>query len=201
MRKIVSRMNRRAFVWAVFRVGLCAVVLFASGAPDASSSAASPRLSDEGEARQALERAFQLLRAGEYGALYEALPTASQRRISRERFVNGLNRVRGMYELNQLEISNVRVAGDLAVVDTVVYGRMLRPVEGEGKITARQYMVREGGRWRVTTGERSTIQPLLSANPSFARKFPPREPRVYVKRDGKWVDLSNSLNALRRRRG
>ncbi|HVF49424.1 MAG TPA: hypothetical protein VNA19_05020 [Pyrinomonadaceae bacterium] len=164
-----------------------------------AAGAAARAFADEAEARAALERAFQTLRAGDYGALYQALPTASQRRISRERFISGLNRARGMYALDRLEIGNVHVSGDLAVVDTVIYGRALKPVEGEGKIVARQYLRREGGSWRVTTGDRSTIRPLLAANPSFARQFPPREPRVYLKRDGKWIDIS-TLTRMRQGR-
>ncbi|HEX8472521.1 MAG TPA: hypothetical protein VF666_00675 [Pyrinomonadaceae bacterium] len=154
---------------------------------------------NEADVRRAMERAFQMLRAGEFGGLYNALPSASQRRISRARFVSGMNRARGMYELDRLEINSVRVAGDLAVVDAVLYGRARQPIEGEGKIVARQYMVREGGQWRVTTGERSTIAPLLAANPQFARRFPATEPRVYLKRDGKWVDISAFAASMRRR--
>jgi hypothetical protein len=178
------------------------VVIYAALVHGASVSvyAATRPLADEAEARQALERAFQMLRGGEYGGLYDVLPSASQRRISRERFVEALNRARGTFELDRMEVEAVRVAGDLAVVDTVVYGRALRPFQGEGKLVARQYMVREGGRWRVTTGDTSTVRPLLSANPSFARKFPPREPRVYLKRDGKWIDVNSTLKTIRRRR-
>lgn len=154
---------------------------------------------NETEVRRAMERAFQMLRAGEYGGLYDALPTASQRRITRQRFVSGMNRARGMYELDRLEISAVRVAGDLAVVDTVIYARARQPIAGEGKIVSRQYMLREGGQWRVTTGDRSTVQPLLAANRELARKFPPTEPRIYLKRDGQWINI-NALAASMRRR-
>lgn len=156
-------------------------------------------VANEADVRRAMERAFQMMRAGEYGGIYDALPSASQRRVSREGFVAGMNRARGMFELDRLEISAVRVAGDLAVVDTVLYGRARRPVEGEGKIVSRQYMIREGGQWRVTTGDRSTITPVLAANRQLARRFPPIEPRVYMKRDGKWVDITTLAASMRRR--
>jgi hypothetical protein len=146
--------------------------------------------SSEAEARGAITRAFDQLRAGDYGALYDALPSASQRRVSRERFVSALRRARERLELDRMDVAAVRVAGDLAMVDTIVYGRVLRPIEGEGKIVSRQYLVREGGRWRVTTGDNSTVRPLLTANPQFARRFPPTEPRIYLKRDGHWIDLN-----------
>ena len=80
--------------------------------------------------------------------------------------------------------------GRFAVADATVYGRALSPFEGEGKIVLRQYLVREGRRWRVTTGDSSTVRPLLAANPQLARQFPPTEPRIFLKRDGRWIDLS-----------
>jgi hypothetical protein len=80
----------------------------------------------------------------------------------------------------------------------MLYGRVFRPVESEGKIVVQQYLVREDGSWRVATGDRATVQRFLAANPGFARKFPIREPRVFVKREGRWVDVTSSLRAARR---
>ena len=148
--------------------------------------------------RGAVEGAFRQLRAGQYGSLYDALPTSSQRRLSRRQFVSALERARGVYELDRLEISSVRVAGDLAVVDANVYGRARAPFEAEGKIVARQYLVREGGRWRVTTGDVATVRPLLAAHPDFAKRFPPREPRIFLKRDGRWVEMNQALGGRRK---
>jgi len=166
-----------------------------------SSGVAAPArvASSETEVRGTIERAFQQLKAGDYNSLYDVLPSASQRRQSRAGFVRALERTRGMYELERLEIGAVRVSGDLGVVDSTVYGRGRAPFAGEAKIVARQYVVREGGRWRVTTGDRATIQPLLAANPSFAKKYPFSQPSLYLKRDGRWVDISKQLRGLRRR--
>lgn len=152
---------------------------------------------DEREVRGVAERIFQQLKSGDYNSLYETLPTAQQRRISRERFTRSLGRTRDLYELDRMDIGSVRTSGDVAVVDTVMYGRVLRPIQSEGKIVAQQYLVREDGRWRVATGDTATVQRFLAANPTFARKFPLRKPRVYVRRDGRWVDVS-SLKLPRR---
>jgi hypothetical protein len=149
--------------------------------------------SNEAEARGTIERAFQQLKGGDFNSLYEVLPSASQRRVTRERFVGALERTRGMYELERLEIGAVRVAGDLGMADSVVYGRVRAPFAGEAKIVARQYLVREGGRWRVTTGDATTVRPLLAANPAFAKKYPFTQPRAYLKQNGKWVDFSGML--------
>lgn len=159
------------------------------------------RPSDESEVRGVVQNIFQQLKAGQYGELYDALPTASRSRISRERFAEMLRRSSGTYKLERMEVGAVRVSGDIAAVDTVMYGSVERPIQAEGKIVAQQYLVREEGRWRVATGDRTTVRRFLTANPGFAKRFPIREPRIYVKRDGRWIDLTNTLKAATRRRG
>lgn len=187
---------------SIFSGKLVVALLLLSPAGSSAVAAAAGRVaSGEAEVRGTVERAFQQLKAGDYNSLYDVLPSASQRRQSREGFVRALERTRGMYELERLEIGTVRVSGDLGVVDSTVYGRGRAPFAGEAKIVARQYLVREGGRWRVTTGDRATIQPLLAANPSFAKKYPFSQPSLYLKRDGRWVDISKQLRGLRRSRG
>jgi hypothetical protein len=177
---------------------LAALALVTVGVLSGASRATARAASAEAEVRGAVEGAFRQLRAGRYGSLYDALPSSSQRRVSRQQFISELERARGVYELDRLEITSVRVAGDLAVVDANIYGRARTPFEAEGKIVARQYLVREGGRWRVTMGETSTVRPLLAAHPDFARRFPPREPRIFLKRDGRWVEASQALRGRRR---
>ena len=160
-----------------------------------SATVRAASVADDGaEVRNVVERAFQQLRAGEYDGLYDVLPSTSQRRITRERFARALANARGMYELDKMDVEAVRVSGELAVVDMIIYGRVRRPFEGEGKITTRQYVVREAGRWRIAAGDRAIQQQLFSAHPDFARRFPARAPRVYLKRDGRWVDLGSLAN-------
>ena len=154
--------------------------------------------SDEAEVRNVVQTIFQQLKSGEYDQLYDSLPASSRARISRERFTEMLRRTGGMYHLDRLQIGAVRVSGDIATVDTVMYGSVARPVQAEGKIVAQQYLVREDGRWRVATGDRATVRRFLAANPAFAKKFQLREPRVFVKRDGRWVDLTETLKRARR---
>ena len=179
--KILLRIKGHTIILAVF-----ALLLMTALPIDAARSAR-----DEAEVRGVVERIFQQLKSGDYGALYETLPTAQQRRISRERFTRALGRTRDLYVLDRMEIGAIRTSGDLAVVDTVMYGRVLRPIQSEGKIVAQQYLVREDGRWRVATGDRATVQRFLAANPTFARKFPLKNPRIYARRDGRWIDISS----------
>ena len=167
----------------------------------AASATAQRGGQDEAAARGAIESAFQHLRAGNYAALYNELPSASQRRISRERFVSGLQRAHGMYQLERIEISALGVSGDLAAADTTIYGNVSQPIQTEGRVIARQYLVRENGRWRVATHDTATVRRLLAANPVIARRFPYREPRPQVRRDGRWIDMSQAFNQMRRRAG
>jgi hypothetical protein len=156
--------------------------------------------SDESEVRAVVQTIFERLKAGQYDELYELLPSASRSRITRERFTSALRRSSRTYRLDRLEIGAVRVSGDLAAVDTVMYGSVEQPVQAEGKIVAQQYLVREDGMWRVATGDRATVQRFLAANPKFAKRFPIRQPQVFVKRDGRWMDLTSTLRAAARRR-
>jgi hypothetical protein len=145
--------------------------------------------SDETDVRGIVQRVFQQLQSRDYGEVYDSLPSATRSRMSRERFVNALRRAQDRYVLDRISIGNVRVSGNIAVADTELYGRVNHPFQAEGKIVVQQYLVRENGKWRVATGDRATIQRFLKSNPTFARKFPIRPPRIYLKQNGKWADF------------
>ena len=155
------------------------------GAPGAVSAAPS----DESEVRSAVQRIFDQLKAGQYEALYDSLPSSTRSRVSRERFVTGLQGSRNMYQLDRIEIGAVRVSGNIAVVDTVMYAHIQQPFNADGKLVVQQYLVREDGSWRVATGDRTTIDRFLKSNPSFARKFPIKPTRAFVQQNGQWVEI------------
>lgn len=184
-------MNKR------FGLMLAATLLFLTAAP--ARAAVAPQ-SDEAQVRGLVQTVFEQLKAGRYGELYDVLPVASRSRLTRERFVSLLSAAGGMYRLDRMEVGAVRVAGDLAAVDTVMYGSVQRPLQAEGKIVAQQYLVREDGRWRVATGDRATVRRFLAAHPGFAKRFPLKDPRIYVRRDGRWVELTGAMKAAGRRR-
>ena len=179
-RMIVSR--RAATLALVLALGSA---LFAGASPKNSI----PGSADQTEVRNTVLRTFNQLKAGEYGALYDSLPASSRSLRSRERFVTALRRTRDLYRLDSIEIGAVRIAGDLAVVDTVMYGHIAKPIEGDGKLVVQQYLVKENGSWRVATGDRATIDRFLKNNPSFARKFPIKRTRAFIKNDGKWAEV------------
>ncbi len=148
------------------------------------------RAAEEAEVRGTVHRVFQQLKSREYSAIYDSLPAATRTKMSRARFTSGLKRAQDMYVLDRIDVGSIRVSGNIAIVDTVLYGRVVSPIETEGKIVVQQYLVREEGKWRVATGDRGTIQRFLGANPAFGRKFPIRKPQIYVKQNNKWIEFT-----------
>jgi hypothetical protein len=145
--------------------------------------------SEESAVRAMVQQVFSQLQSHDYGSVYDSLPSSTRTRMSKPRFISALQRAQDRYALDRIGIGKIRVAGDLAVVDTELFGRISEPFAAEGKIVVQQYLVREDGKWRVATGDNSTIQRFLKSNPSFARKFPIRQPRIYMKQNNKWVEF------------
>lgn len=148
------------------------------------------KASDQSDVRNTVQNVFDQLKAHNYSALYDLLPGASRNRMSRDRFVSALERAQGFYELDRLDIGSIKVMGNLAVVDTVLYGRVVAPIQAEGKIVAQQYLLREDGKWRVATGDQSSVKKFLAENPGFAKRFKIQQPRIYVKQGDKWAEFN-----------
>ena len=144
---------------------------------------------DESAVRATVQQVFSQLQSHDYSSVYDSLPSSTRTRLSKPRFISALQRAQDRYVLDRIGIGKVRVAGDLAVVDTELFGRVSQPFPAEGKIVVQQYLVREDGKWRVATGDNGTIQRFLKTNPSFARRFPIRQPRIYVKQGNQWVEF------------
>jgi len=150
------------------------------------------KASDQSDVRATVLSVFEQLKSHNYEALYDSLPGAARNRMSRDRFVSALQRAQDFYELDRMDVGAIKVMGNLAVVDTVLYGRVVNPIQAEGKIVVQQYLLREDGKWRVATGDQSTVKKFLAANPGFSKGFKIRGPRVYVKQDDKWVEFNGS---------
>src|SRR5258708_1904899 len=176
-------MIKRVKISMKTKILIIAIVLIASAA------VASAKPSDELEVRSGVQHIFDQLKAGQYEALYDSLPSSSRARLSRERLVNGLQGTRNLYQLERIEIGAVRVSGNLAVVDTVMYAHIAKPFDADGKLVVQQYLIREEGSWRVATGDTATINRFLKNNPAFARKFPIKRARAYINQNGKWVEV------------
>ena len=182
----VKILNKSILVFAAFIVGIC-------------GSTANARTSAEQDVRKAAQKVFEDLKARRYDDLYNSLPESSRHRVTRESFASSLKNAEDFYKLDRLEIAAVRVSGDIAVADTTMFGHILKPVDSEGKIVAQQYLVKEGGSWKVATGDRTLVQRFLAQNPEFAKKFPIRPSRVLINRDGRWIDVSAIRQGRRER--
>jgi len=147
------------------------------------------KASDQSDVRNTVQSVFEQLKSQNYSALYDLLPGSSRNRMSRDRFVSALQRAQGFYQLDRIEIGAIKVAGNLAVVDTVLYGRVVNPIQAEGKIVVQQYLLREDGKWRVATGDQSTVKKFIAENPGF-KGFRIRQPRVYIKQNDKWMEFN-----------
>lgn len=154
-----------------------------------ASSSLTVKASDQSDVRNTVQSVFEQLKSQNYGALYDLLPGASRNRMSRDRFVSALQRAQGFYELDRLEIGAIKVSGNLAVVDTVLYGRVVNPIQAEGKIVVQQYLLREDGKWRVATGDQSSVKKFLAENPGF-KGFSIRQPRIYIRQNNKWMEFN-----------
>jgi hypothetical protein len=144
---------------------------------------------DQSEVRDTVQRVFGQLKSRDYSSLYDSLPSTSRTRMSRDRFVSALQRAQDFYQLDRMDIGAVKITGNMAVVDTVLYGRVTIPIQTEGKIVVQQYLVKEDGTWRVATGDQATIKRFLAANPAFGKGFKIRRPQIFVKQDNKWIEF------------
>jgi hypothetical protein len=148
------------------------------------------RASDVSDVRSTVQNVFEQLKSRNYSQLYDLLPDSSRNRLSRDRFVSALQRAQDFYQLDRLEIGAVKVNGNLAVVDTVLYGRVVAPIQAEGKIVVQQYLLRENGKWRVATGDQGAVRKFLAANPGFGKGFRIRPPKIYMKQNNRWVEFN-----------
>jgi hypothetical protein len=171
-------MNSKLLILVLFLLACITAAVGVSAAP-----------SDEAEVRSSVQRIFDQLKAGQYEAIYDSLPSSTRLRVPRDRFIKGLQGSRNMYQLDRIEIGAVRVSGNIAVVDTVMYAHIQQPFNADGKLVVQQYLVREDGSWRVATGDRPTIDRFLKSNPAFARKFPIKQTKAFVQQNGKWIEI------------
>lgn len=154
-----------------------------------ATSNALVKASDQSDVRSTVQNVFEQLKSQNYSALYDLLPGSSRNRMSRDRFVSALQRAQDFYQLDRMDIGAIKVSGNLAVVDTVLYGRIVAPIQAEGKIMAQQYLLREDGQWRVATGDQSSVKKFIAANPGF-KGFKLRQPKVYIKQGDKWTEFA-----------
>ncbi len=170
----------------IVRLALLALTLF-------SVSAATPVQSKD--ARSAVQSFFSLLKSQKYSELYEFLPSELQKQTTREQLTNSLKRLDAFLSIERMEIGRVQQRGELAVVDTTIFGSLKRAMEingqqvKEGRVSVQQYLFKENGQWKVVTADNRARDFFLKRNPNFKQQFQLTQPQFAFKQNGKWTPL------------
>ena len=113
---MMSMMKSRMKTKSLVMILICGLSSILTG----SLTAAVP--SDESDVRNAIQHTFDQLKNGQYAALYDSLPSSTRSRLPKDRFVNGLQRSQGFFQLQRIDIGPVRVSGDIAVPSVAAMG-------------------------------------------------------------------------------
>jgi hypothetical protein len=142
--------------------------------------------------RAAIQSFFEHLKMQRYDALYEYLPAQVQKQITREQLAFSMKRLDSILQIEKMEIGRVQQRGDFAVIDTVLYGRLKRPVKidgqdaNEGRVAVQQLLLKEGERWKVITADDRSRRIFQQTNPEFDQGFQFKPPRFEFKQNGVW---------------
>jgi hypothetical protein len=150
------------------------------------------------DARSAVNKFFLLLKSQSYPALYEFLPSDLQRQITREQLAVSLRRLDSFITIERMEVGRVQQRGDFAVVNTTIYGKLKKPVKvngdevSEGRVAAQQFLLREGGKWKVVTADNRTQSYFLKRNVEFSKQFQLAQPKFEFKQNDKWTAMGRT---------
>ncbi len=178
----MSNLKKLAFLFALATV--CPVQSFAPAIAQTKNQSK--------DARAAVTSFFSLLKARQYAALYDFLPSQLRQQMTREQLSQSLKRLESFIVIERMEIRRVQERGDYAVVDTTIYGRPQKPLNingeevKEGRVVAQQFLFRENGQWKIATADSRTQSFFLSRNPEFNQRFQITQPRFEFKQNGEW---------------
>ena len=168
---------------------ICCVLVIASVTVNAQAQ------TKPGNPRSTVQNFFSLLKAQKYAELHDFLPSQLQKQTTREQLAESLKRLDQFLTIERMEIGRIQQRGDYAVVDTTIYGNLKRAmnVNGaevkEGRVSVQQYLLKEDGRWRITTADNRTRDFFLKRNPEFKQQFQLTQPQFALKQNGQWSPL------------
>ncbi len=158
---------------------------------------------NQSNVRSAVQSFFSLLKSQKYSELYDFLPSQLQSQTSREQLIASLTRLGAFLTVERMEIGRIQQKGDFAVVDTTIYGNLKRTmnlngeVVKEGRVSVQQYLLKENGRWKITTADNRTRDFFLKRNPEFKKQFQLSQPQFAFKQNGRWTPLGQPSNVPR----
>lgn len=145
--------------------------------------------------RSAVQGFFSLLKTQKYSELYDALPAELQKQTTREKMTASLKRLDSFIGIERMEIGRVQQRGDFAVVNTTIYGSLKKPMNfngeeiKEGRTSVQQYLLKEGGKWKVVSADNRSQEFFLARNPDFKKQFQLTPPQFAFKQKGQWKPL------------
>lgn len=158
---------------------------------------------NQSNVRGAVQSFFTLLKSQKYSELYDSLPSQLQSQMSREQLTASLTRLGAYLTVERMEIGRIQQKGNFAVVDTTIYGSLKRTMNingeqvKEGRISVQQYLLKENGRWKITTADNRTRDFFLKRNPEFKKQFQLSQPQFAFKQKGRWTPLGQPTNVQR----
>ena len=138
--------------------------------------------------RATVQRFFSLLKTRQYQALYDFLPLQFQKQTTREQLVASLRRLDEFLIIEKMEVGRIQQRDDLAVVDTVIHGRLKRPVNmqgreiRQGRVSSQQYLIREEGKWKIATADNRSQQFFLQQHPEVKQYFQLTRPQFSIEK-------------------
>ena len=178
------------FNFKLIRSILMVLVLLLSGAVMFSEVGAQGK-----DPRSAVQGFFSLLKAQRYAEIYDALPLELQQQTTREKLAANLKRLDSFIAIERLEVGRVQQRGDFAVVDTTIYGNLRKPMNfngeevKEGRTSVQQYLLKEGGKWKIATADNRSQDFFLKRNPDFKKQFQITAPQFAFKQQGQWKPM------------
>lgn len=154
--------------------------------------------SGEKAIRATLQRYFTTLKSGQYQKLYDSLPTSFQKQTTREEIAGNLERLGQFLKVQRMEIGKIEQHGEFAVAETTIYGLLTKPLtlDGtqirQGRVTAQQYLIREGGVWKIASTSERSLRSFLKERPEVASLFQQSHTRFELFNQGTWVRLPGS---------
>jgi hypothetical protein len=159
-------------------------------------SAQAQNKSRPGDARAAVQAFFSLLKTQQYASLHDFLPSQLQQQITPAQLALSLKRLESFIAIERMDIGRVQQKGDLAVIDTTIYGRLKKPLNlngeviNEGRVTVQQYLFKENNHWKIATADNRTRDIFLNNHPQFNKQFQFTQPRFEWKQDGRWIAMA-----------
>ena len=145
--------------------------------------------------RSAVQSFFSLLKTQKYAELYDALPTELQQQTPREKMIASLKRLDSFIAIERMEVGRVQQRGNFAVVDTTIYGSLKKPMNfngeeiKEGRTSVQQYLLKEGGKWKIVSADNRSQEFFLKRNPDFNKQFQLTPPQFAFKQQGQWKPM------------